>query len=518
MARRRTQQPEDSKRPAAAADQDNQQQPGGADPKQMLLKFGDKEVTVLPKEDDGPDVIKEAAAGLKDAQAVFNIIDQMTLAAQPILDNEAAIKKAMQPRAFNAALNMAAEMQGNLLKLTRAFSGMQGYLVSEKWDEFRRRLERVNAVTQELSELSPYLERELKKPKYEGKTIEDLINTADADNDGIPTAESLFMSALAAARTARDAAEERKLLQQVTYKNSTEIKTVTDKFAGLFFSLAAPSPQEIDGQRAFIPVSYEKAGAKKEITLLYDFSFNENVIKQFGLSRKFDDQAFFVAAVVDNLLDEGNRLVSLSKIWHELGNEGSPSTDDLSKLLDILRLGGSTMLTADVSQVIDAWNDKDDGLERDLFTPVIPVQIIGEKFVATGKIANALINITGHTPFYLIAYHLNHYTTWDKRILRGYKGRRTKRFYSVLRFLVTQIGWMRNANSKRGNKILYESLYAHTGDRGTRAQQLSRDMMYRLLDEAFIPTGYIKSYKEDEHGKKGVKLTYSKQPKIAQKK
>ena len=39
------------------------------------------------------------------------------------------------------------------------------------------------------------------------------------------------------------------------------------------------------------------------------------------------------------------------------------------------------------------------------------------------------------------------------------------------------------------------------------AKQLTRNMLYRLLDEVFIPTGYIKTYKEDDRTTPGVVLT-----------
>ena len=75
--------------------------------------------------------------------------------------------------------------------------------------------------------------------------------------------------------------------------------------------------------------------------------------------------------------------------------------------------------------------------------------------------------------------------------------------------MITQIGWLRNPNSKRSNKITYSSVYEYCGDSTTRSKQLTRDMIYRLLDEIFKPAGYITSYKEDNKGEPGVILTYT---------
>lgn len=424
---------------------------------------------------------------------------------------------------------MQASLQGIVKTAGSAFAAFQEYFQSDEWKKTRETLELIAETApawlefaKEVEELTPYLEAELKKPEYGGRTIDDLLNSAETDDSGSPLETSLFMQALAKARAARDAAEEEKKLPQITYKDSKQVKTTTDKFANLFFSLAAPqSKGMINGQRQFIPVKYEGYGEKKEITLFYDYSYNENIIKRFGLSKNFDDYCFFVASIIDNLYDEGNLTVSLTKVWHELGNSGSPSTESLTSLVNILRLGMSTIVTADISEVFSAWEVAKAGAitTKELISPVIPVQIAQEKFAANGKTASAVINITGHTPFYIIGYPIDHYTTWSKEVLKLYKGRRTKRYYSVLRFLMTQIGWMRNKTSKRSNKITYDFLYDHTGDKTTRTRQLSRDMMYRLLDEVFIPAGYVSAYKEDStNGKPGVKLTCTKPPQITKKK
>ena len=424
-------------------------------------------------------------------------------------------------------------IRGILSAATQGFEAAQNlystFQQAADWQGLRDFVANINDLLKSSTDLRDFLteaaafyeevEKELQKPEYEGLTADQLEELA-GDPAADPKYKELWQQAQDNARAAmaeRAAQEETDTttLPKIRYQDSTEVKTVTDKFAQLFFSLAAPqSKGMINGQRQFTQVRYEKHGAKKEITLLYDYSFNEDIIKRFGLSKSFDDQAYFVASIIDNLLDEGNSAVSLTKIWHELGNDGSPSTEALTNLVNILRLGMSTIITADISQVSDAWEITTTGTSRELISPVIPVQIAHEKFTANGKTANAVINITGHTPFYLIGYPINHYTTWKKDVLRLYTGRRTKRYYSVLRFLITQIGWMRNAKSNRSNKILYASLYEYTGDKGTRQQQLSRDMMYRLFDEVFIPTEYITAYKEDSTGKPGVILTFTRPPKI----
>lgn len=308
----------------------------------------------------------------------------------------------------------------------------------------------------------------------------------------------------------------KKELQQVQYTDSGKIMTSTDKFANIFFSLSAPqSKADIPGQLSFEPIAldYENANGKNDITLFYDYAFNEAAIKKYGLSKSFTDEAFFVASVIDNLYAEGNTTVSLTKIWHEMGHSGSPKPDALTELSKILRLGLSTIITADISDINTAWGITDDKTETTIVSAAIPVQILEKKFKANGKTANALVNITGHTPFYLIGYPINHYSTWNKDILRLYTGKRNARYYSVLRYLISNIGWLRNPKSKRSNKLTYKDLYEKTGSKNTRAQQLTKETFFRLLDEVFIPTGYVKAYKEDiKKAAPGVLLEVTQNP------
>ncbi len=305
-------------------------------------------------------------------------------------------------------------------------------------------------------------------------------------------------------------------LPAIRYNKSDTVATVTDKFAHIFFSMDAPTPTGnfIPGQRSFTQLtetgrmlSYEGKKSKNEITLFYDFSYNEEVIQAFGLNKRFTDYDYFVMTILDNLHEEGNDTVSLTKIWREMGNEGNPSPEQLTELANSMRKGLSTIITIDDTETLKAWK-KSNGKSHQFVSPVMPVQFVLERFIANGKVANGTVKITGFSPFFLVGRPLSHIGTWDKDVLRLYSGRKTKRYYSVLRYLLREIGWIRNEKSTRKNtKILYASLYAFLGDKTTRAQQLTRDMLYRLLDEVFVPLGYVTAYKEEGNATPGVLLT-----------
>lgn len=402
------------------------------------------------------------------------------------------------------------------VELNISYNSMLEFYQSGMWKESRREISRVMMLAplaDEISKLAPYFEKEISKPEYGGKTIDDLLNEAELNADGEPLEGSLLYKALNAARTAME--KETGQLLNVSYNNSYKLKTATDKLFNDFFSLGIRDI-DLDGQRQFL--KYErsapattKKGKKqeaKQITLIYDIVQDSDFFQTTGIKKKFSYYDLFVAAILDNLYDEGNKVVSLTKIWHELGGSGRPGEKHIQKLTDSLQRGMSTIMTIDDIEVQRAWGNK---RSKQIVSPVMPIQMANERYTANGKISDGVVHITGHTPFYMVAAPLKHITTWDKEVLKLYTGKRTDRYHNVLWYLLRNIGWMGSPKSNRSNKITYKDLYNHNGDKSTRDKQLTWNMVHTLLDDVFIPAGYVTAYKEEEKGKDpGIILTVKK--------
>lgn len=390
--------------------------------------------------------------------------------------------------------------------------------ISEFTAKYNQEIAAISEAAQDMQDLAPFLAMELEElerdPQISDMTMMELLNNQGGE---------LFRQAVERAQKRKAEFEETQNtiaavewvaedLPRIKYNPTTKLETVTDKLANVFYSLAAPAGGfgGLNGQRQMIPLKYEGKKSKKEITLFYDYVYDETTLAKYSLSKEFDDFDFFVMTILDNLFVEGNTAVTLTKIYNEMGNTKSPNPEQLEPILNSLIKGMSTIITIDDMEVQKAWNIGPNGKYHVITSPVIPVQLGTERFLVNGRISNGFVRINARSPFLQVAAPLGHVTAWDKEILKLYKGRRTKRYYSVLRFLMMQIGWMRNSKSKRSNKILYDALYSHTGDRSTRAKQLTRDMMYRLLDDVFIPAQYVTSYKEDGKGNPGVILTINK--------
>lgn len=170
------------------------------------------------------DMTEEQEAQLIESVKDGTFYDFFAKTAQDFINNntelfhqeiEKTIKEALLP---NNDINTAIEQVTNALGKA-AEANMQPpareFYKSEEWQEKRRR---VKALIKELTDISPewletardvnihktYLAEELKKPKYKGKSIDDLFEIADLNDDGSPKESSLFMQAMNAAREARE--------------------------------------------------------------------------------------------------------------------------------------------------------------------------------------------------------------------------------------------------------------------------------------------------------------------------
>lgn len=265
-----------------------------------------------------------------------------------------------------------------------------------------------------------------------------------------------------------------------------------------------PGKSPLSGQQEMIPVRYEGTKSKKPLTLFYTFWYDEEQLQAYHIPPGFYAYEYFVANTLDNLFEAGDTEVSPSKILREMGETGSPGQAHIEKLVKTLIKGATTTMRVNDLEIQKAWGKK---TYREIVSQVFPIDIENERFIAGGNIAQSKITIKGVSPFRKIARNTDHLTSWKKEILQLYSGRKTDRYWAVLQFLLREIGWMRNAKSKRSRKIDYSTLYARTGATKPKAKTQTRDMMYKILEQCFKGAGYITAYKEVDDAEPGVILT-----------
>ena len=373
--------------------------------------------------------------------------------------------------------------------------------------------------------LLPYIEKVLNEPKnrrrYKGITPQAVLDNLTLTGR-VADPEEITAEILKKAQQKKRAQEAHEIQREkraqleeqekagavIKYATGDTLQTTSTKLANEFYSIAPPFT-EIDGQLTLNTVYASKAG--HDIAVYSYFNFNEGELKRYGIARRqFTDYDYFVAMVCNNLFMENNKQVSLTKIWHEMGNPKSPNPKQLQELREAIILGATTILHISNKEVLDHYNI-DTETYSDIASPVIPAQIKTDYSRANGSIMNVTVNINALSPFMLVAEPLGQISTWDKQILKLYDGSRSARYWKVMRYLMQQIAWIRHDKS-RNNKITIEHLCAAVGDKTRADKQRTLKLTYELLDKVFIPLDYISSYKTDNKDG-GIIVNYNKERK-----
>ena len=377
--------------------------------------------------------------------------------------------------------------------------------------------------------LMPYIDSVLKDPKNKGKykdiTAEQVLDNLDimgrVINPEEISAEILKRAAQRQraaeankANRARTAEQMQKAGEKIKYTPGDTIKTTSTKLAQDFFSFAPPIT-EIDGQLTLNTVYKSDKG--NDIAVLSYFNYNEKELTANGItSREFTDFDYFVAMVCNNLFSEGNKQVSLTKLWHEMGNPKSPNAQQIQELKKSLIKGMTTIINISNREVLEAWKINTDSY-TDIKSPVMPVMLKTEHNKANGEIMSETVYIYAISPFILVADPLNQITTWKKEILKLYKGSRTARYWKIMRYLMQTIAWIRNGNGNRAPKITFKHLFDAVGAKRTEDRNATIKLTEKLLEEAFTPCGYVSSFKID-YQKACIDLKCTNPPGLPEKK
>ena len=508
-----------------------------------------EEIAEYLKTDEG----KAAVESLK--ETIINISEVVT----PVVK---ALEKSTQiAETITDTMRKVRDIKVDISKIVQAM--MQANI--NTWIPENLDIEALDRFYSEIEELAPYLKAELKKyPEYEGKTFDDLLNevpwpaipdliaepaggteteeTEPAEGEEPDPEEERIYQIITDLLTIRDAAraakaaeaeakaraeaEQEQLLPAVTYTNKPGIELTTDKLMTVFFGANAPAAPkgQIPGQMAFIPVKYEKTGAP-EITLYYTYEFDNDLFTRLKLEKKTDDEDYFILSFIASYWRMGDRNVSVNKMYKDLTGD-NPNNKQLTALTNrLIKIAGINVYIND-REVRSAWDIEDEKKTyREVLTPLAPIRVGAERFVARGQVVEAGIEILAEPDIMKLGYEMGQYTTIPKNLLHvkkkdGRRLSRTPRFYRVLHFLIRRIAAMKSGNLSA--KILYDTFYSETGETTARGRQLARDCMYTILDHFKECDKWITGYREETTpttGKVGVRIFCSATPKkIASKK
>lgn len=364
----------------------------------------------------------------------------------------------------------------------------QEYYNSDAWKTLREALREVRETLEtiettapgalelvaEIEELSPYLDEELQKPEYEGKTIDELLAGAKND-DGNPLETSLFMRALTAARAARDAAAAKEEPSHAAVKRAEIIEYPLDKPNSIIWNLLE---KDTRGQVSFNMAKY---GSKQQIPAYYAINFDK-LGDDITITKRllpFDKRVYIA---VSALFNAGNNVITLSQIYYAMGYTGRPAAKHLTKINDAITKMTGARIFFDNEQ--EAAKYKYTRFKYD--GSLLPLE--RGTAIVNGQLTDAAIHIFREPPLITFAKQRKQITSIDVKLLQS-PINKTDANLQIDDYLIERISKAKNRKT-HSCRILFKTLYAKTGIATKKQEQRAPDKIKRYLEhyqqEAFI--------------------------------
>lgn len=413
--------------------------------------------------------IKESAANIMNTEAMQALAATLKEVVGPILENiRQTVANVVNDDAFKSAY--------------KGIGDAVQYIVDHN-EEFAQRL-------REWEQLQPYLEEELKKPEYGGRSLEDLLNNEYKDENGNVITDSLLEKAIAAARAAMLA----KALPVVTISNKLQsVDYPLDKINANIWTLLKNADKT--GQLTF---AAEKRGSKKAIDIIYSIDFaaleEETGVTITKKLTAFDKRVYIAAGA---LFNNGFEVVTVAQIYSAMGNTGRPSTADIKKINDSLTKMRAAHIYLDNSGESSVY--KYDKFVYD--ASLLPMERISA--VVNGQTVDSAIHLFREPPLISFARERKQITTISRHLLESPLSK-TDANLTIDDYLLERISHIKNSKGKTSNKLLYSTIYEKCGIETKMQRSRAKEKISKYLAH-YKECKFIKDYKEAADG---ITITY----------
>lgn len=425
------------------------------------------------------------------------------------------LAEAMRSPAIEAIQEMTRQTQEMLQGLSKTIAptigAMQSYFNSDAWKSIRQTLAEIAeaapvwlAIAEEITELTPYLEAELQKPEYEGKSIDELFDTAETDDNGNPTEKSLFMQALTASRAARDADAK---TPKIAAKSVQQYPVTLDKVntVVVFDFLRKIDPT---GQITMLPLKMESSKSKRPLTAYYSLYFADDLPPEIAKKlTPFDRLVYGATAAVQG---QNGDVMSISQIHRAMGNSSDPNNRQKKKIHDSIVKMNAAHISLDCTEERQAYNNN---AFIDYYGSLYPMEM--QRAYINGQLVEGAIHLLREElPLMSVAKGRNHQLEEVPIELLDSKLNQTDPNIAMQFYVLETILRLKNGKRATRNKILYSTLYEKMGANTDKKKQRAKQAFFKYLDE-LIAKGFITAYKEEttkSTGETGVKFEWNKPP------
>lgn len=385
-------------------------------------------------------------------------------------------------------------MQAAGQAITKVIGKVGLYSQSDEWREFIKNLAEIARTAPawletigEIEELTPYLEEELKKPEYEGKTIDELMDTAETDDDGNPAETSLFMQAWRAAQEARDAAEGKEEPTHATIKRASKVEMPTDKPNAKLWNL---TEKQASGKVTFEMATEKDRKKGVSLPISYNIDF-DGLGKDIAITKRLlpFDKRVYVA--VSALFNAGNNVITLSQIYYAMGNTGRPAKTSLQKINDAVTKMTAARITIDNEKEAKKYNYNHFQYDSSL----LPLE--RKTAIVNGQLVDAAIHIFREPPLITFAKERKQITTVDVKLLQSPVSK-TDANLLIDDYLIERISKAKNGKG-HSCRILYKTLYDHANITTKKQEQRAPNKINKYLTH-YQNQSFIKRYTTQKDG------------------
>ena len=359
------------------------------------------------------------------------------------------------------------------------------------------------------SRLSEFIEKEILKPEYGGKSIEDLYRAGHNEADEVIRG-SLWEKAENAARLALEQAEQENKIERQQSRRPKRLAIPTDKFnTQVMIADWLGQEKELDGQIGMFPVKMEADNYPKELTLYYIIDYPAELAEA---ERKLTPTDRRVYNATYWLQQTNGNDMTFNQLAKQIFGEKPTKTqlERLKKSVDKMRLIG---ITWDNREEAAAYHT--DGQYITYKGYLYPVEIIEQRKIFNGQMVDAYIRALKPLPLLEFAKERRQVATIPANILQT-RLSMTDLNIALQDYLIKRIEQDKSKRNRTDNpspkplKILYDTLYKSIGANTRQKQRTSLKNLYIYLEE-LKQKGYIKAFKEEttkSTGATGVAIEY----------
>lgn len=333
-----------------------------------------------------------------------------------------------------------------------------------------------------LNELRPYVESELKKEKYSGQSITDLLNSDDENSNNL----------LRELLNSIDLSYQSNYIPKSILKRAQIIEYPLDKINNKIWKLLEKNNNQV------IKFAMENKTDKKrgkQVDCIYTINFDD-LDDDITITKKlmpFDKRVYIA---VSALFNAGNSIITLTQIHYAIGCIGKPGTKNIKRINESI----SKMMGAKI-YVNNSNESKVYKYKKFIYDgALLPAERISS--IVNGQLSNSSIHLFREPPIVSFAKQRNQITTVSIEMLQSPISK-TDNNLLIEDYLIERIAKAKNNN--KSHRILFKTFYEHINLPGNSLdqkkhtkQRLPKKVIIYL--DYYVKCRYIKSYNIDRNG------------------